>query len=108
MASGSCFHAREAHEREVTGVCSINDAFQLSVSMDGTMKLWRLTLVPSAEEQELECLRTFEEHTEPIYGVRYNGRDRVFTFGEHENWKMWKFTQDMHPLNLSTKLLPAA
>lgn len=108
LASGSCFHARKAHEREVTGVCSINDAFQLSVSMDGTMKLWRLPLVPSAKEQEVECLHTFEEHTEPIYGVRYNGRDRVITFGEHENWKMWKFTQDMHPLSLSAKLLRAA
>jgi hypothetical protein len=73
--------------------------------MDGTMKLWKSAIGASADDAALVCLHTFEEHTEPVYGVRYNGRDRIFTFGEHENWKMWKFTQDMHPLSLSAKLL---
>jgi hypothetical protein len=70
------------------------------------MRLWKASGGSTgAYEAGVACAHTFEEHMEPIHGLRYNGRDRVLTFGDREDWKMWKFTQDMHPLDLKTKLL---
>lgn len=95
----------EAHDgREVNGLCAITDTVQASVGTDGTLKLWRIVPTPEAQDRVSHLYSFTESSGEPLYGVRYNGRERLFTYGESDLWRTWRFTQDMHPLDLTGKL----
>lgn len=94
ISSGECtFTTEDAHSLEVTDLHLINGTFHVSVGADATMRLW--TLHPLDSYLQPRLLHTFTECMEPFHGVRYNGRDRLFTFGSSKVWRMWSFTQNM-------------
>ncbi len=97
--SATCIQTVEqVHRGPITGLAPITKSKFFSAGIDGSVHLcdW---------EASGGSLHRFDAHTEPIHGVRYNGRDRLITFGQEKHWKMWKFTQDMHPIDLKTKLV---
>jgi WD40 repeat protein len=111
----------------VTGLVALNNDKILSVSTVGTMGLfdWRYNVFPkdktntngaetessgsgssrgSTMVEDGVCLHRFFLSTKPLYGVAFEGKQKVATFGEEAHWRLLRFTQDMNVLDLKTKL----
>jgi hypothetical protein len=64
------------------------------------MKLWT---IPRTADNKL--LHTFYAANEGLTGVGFNGRDRLFAFGDAPEWRMWFISQDRNPIDLREALL---
>jgi WD40 repeat protein len=77
----------------VTGLVTLNSSKFITTSTDATMSLCDI----NARET---ILHTFYAHTQAIYGIQWDSNNKLLTYGEEKNWKLWKFTQNQKPTSL--------
>jgi WD40 repeat protein len=75
---------QSAHRDVVRDVLSIDDSCFLTAGNDGAIKVW-----DSVSGNPLQTIES--AHSAFIYGLTWNGRDRVASFGEEGIVKIWKF-----------------
>lgn len=75
---------QSAHRDVVREVLSIDDSCFLTVGNDGAIKVW--------DTVSGTALQTIESaHLAFIYGLAWNGKNRIISFGEEGIVKIWKF-----------------
>ena len=73
----------DAHRDVVRDLLPAGPNHFLSVGNDGMIKVWN--------SNNLIVLQSIEGHPSFIYGMAWNGKDRVATFGEEGMVKLWKW-----------------
>ncbi len=104
LSSLRCLGVAESQRgNALTSVVPMGASAFITTSVDGSMGL--IGWDKSDEEMKGTTLHTFRAHSQPLFGVGYNGKERLCSFGQESEWRMWFITRDRHPISVKDELL---